>query len=94
MEKQLKPEDVKTEEIDKIIEKSLYGIDDSSGKSLLKLLTFILLFVLYIYLSIIVEVNSIRMIIIVCGLVILVFLFQGTVLPSFKDKKKRNLLEP
>mgnify|MGYP001344717569 CR=1 FL=1 len=92
--KPIKPEDVKVEEIDKIIEKSLYGADDSSSKALFKLFTFILLFFLYIYLSIIVEIYTFKLIVIVFGLAILIFLFQGIVLPSFEKKKRKSILEP
>lgn len=87
--KQISPDDIKSEDIDKIIDKSFYGVDNSNKNAFFKLLTFLLLFILYIYLSIIIKYYIIKLMIIIFGLVFLVFLFQETVIPSFKQKTKK-----
>jgi hypothetical protein len=91
--KQIEPEDIKSEDINRIIDKSFYGVDDSNKKSVFKLFTFLLLFISYILLSITVQHYIIKLMIITFGLALLVFLFQEIVLPSFRQKKKKSLLE-
>ncbi len=91
--KEVKPEDIKSEDIAKDIEKSLYGRDISKSNAFAKLATFLMLFFMYIYLSISMENPVIKVIIIFFGLVILILLLQGAVIPAFKKKQKKSLLE-
>lgn len=92
--KQIKPEDVKVEDIDRVIDNTLYGIEETKSKGFQKLFTFILMFIFYIYFSIKIEAYFIKLIVIIFGIVLLVFLFQDIVLPSLMEKKKKRVLEP
>lgn len=94
--KEVNPEDVKPEDIAKDIEKSLYGVEASEKNKVFKLMTFIMMFLFYLCLSIIVENPVIRIPIIVFGIIILLFTLQEVVLPAFNNHKKRKriILEP
>jgi len=92
--KEVKIEDVKSEDIAKEIEKSFYHIENTKGKAISKLSTFILLFFIYIWLSSRIQDPLWKLIVIVFGLAILVFLFQETVFPAFRASKKESVLEP
>ena len=95
VKKEIKPEDVKTEDIAKEIEKSLYGVDNSGQKAFAKLATFFMLFLFYLYASVNITNYTTKLMVIILGLVFLIFLFQGIVLPGFNQRKKRKtILEP
>ena len=92
--KRIKPEDIKSEDIAKEIEKSLYGVDTSKHKAFSKLATFFMLFYVYVYLSINIETLTIKLFIVVFGIIILIFLLQEIVIPAFNKKQKKSFLEP
>ena len=85
--KEITPKDIKPEDIDKIIDKSFYGDESYDAHSFLKLFTFGLIFITYIYSAISISNYVLKMAMVLFGLVLLVFLFQAIILPSFKIKR-------
>lgn len=84
--KEIKIEDVKSEDIQKVIDKSFYGKNEENNHFFPKLFTFILLFCFYIFLSVYIEEYSIRIIVIFFGLIALLVLFQSYVFPHIGKK--------
>lgn len=85
--KSIDPNKIKNEDIAKEIDKAFYGYNSSTGNSLSKLITFIMLFIIYIFFCVYIQSYALRIIIIFGGIILLVVLLQHFVLPSLNEKK-------
>lgn len=86
VKKEIRIEDVKSEDIQKEIDKHFYGKNVGNFQLIPKLLTFILLFCLYIFLSVYIQDYAIRIIVIFFGLITLIVLFQNYIFPNIRKK--------
>ncbi|MBR9690302.1 hypothetical protein GOV08_01320, partial [Candidatus Woesearchaeota archaeon] len=87
------PEDVKSDDIAQDIEKAFYGKTSTKKKSFSKALTFIVIFGVYIYITVNTEHYALKAMIMVFGLVFLVLIFQHIVLPSLKKAGKKGNIQ-